>query len=172
MFRSDRNRCGGGVAVYCADHLPYSTLSCGASASGVEFLWVSIKSGCFHPSLVLGCLYCLPSSPAQSVHDVCDNIESVMVSMKHVLACGDFNIDMANLDKPYSKTLQSFITTHSLTQPISHLTRYSGASNSILDLFLVSPDVPISKSVVLESSSDIYPSFFNLIVLCPNLPLP
>ena len=64
-------------------------LSCGASASGVEFLWLSIKSGCFHPSLALGCLYHPPSSPVQSVHDVCD-IESIMVSRKHVLARGDF----------------------------------------------------------------------------------
>ena len=62
-----------------------------------------------------------------------------------MFACGDFNINMADLDKPYSKTFQSFMTTHSLTQPISHPTCYSGASNSILDLFLVSPNVPISK---------------------------
>ena len=104
------------------------------------------------PLLLVACIVHLYSSSAQSVHDVCNNIESVMVSKKHVLACGDFNIDMADLDKPYSQTLQSFITTHSLIQPISHPTRYSGASNSILDLFLVSPDVPISKSLVLESS--------------------
>ena len=75
-----------------------------------------------------------------------------MVSRKHVLACGDFNIDMANQDTPYSKTFQNFISSHSLTQPISHPTHYSGASKSILDLFLVSPDVPISKSFVLDSS--------------------
>ena len=33
LFRSDRNRCGGGVVVYCANHLPCSVLSCGPSLS-------------------------------------------------------------------------------------------------------------------------------------------
>ena len=33
LFRSDHNCCGGGVAVYCADHLPCSVLSCGSSLS-------------------------------------------------------------------------------------------------------------------------------------------
>ena len=171
LFRSDRNRCGGGVAIYCADHLPCCVLSSGVSASGVEFLWVSIKSACFQPSLALGCFYRPPSSSAQSVHDVCDNIESVMVSRKHVLACGDFNIDMSNLDKPYSRAFQNFITSHSLTQPISHPTRYSGASNSILDLFLVSRDVPISKSLILDSSfSDHLPILLQLNCAVPKPP--
>ena len=67
LFRSDRNCCGGGIAVYCANHLPCSELSCGAAASSVEFLWISIKYGCFHPYLTLGCLYRPPSSPVQSV---------------------------------------------------------------------------------------------------------
>ena len=82
LFCRDRNRCGGGVAIYCADHLPCCVLSSGVSTSGVEFLWVSIKSAFFHPSLALGCFHRPPSSSAQSVHDVCDNIESVMVSRK------------------------------------------------------------------------------------------
>lgn len=28
LFRSDRNRCGGGVAINCVDHMPYCVLSC------------------------------------------------------------------------------------------------------------------------------------------------
>ena len=44
LFRCDRSRSGGGVAVYCDDHLSCSVLTCGASVSGVESLWVSIDS--------------------------------------------------------------------------------------------------------------------------------
>ena len=42
LFCGDRSRCGGGVAVYCAEHLSCTVLSCGATASGVEYLWTSI----------------------------------------------------------------------------------------------------------------------------------
>lgn len=53
LFRCDCNRSGGVVAIYCSDQLPCSVLSCGTSASGVKFLWVSDKSGSFHPWLLL-----------------------------------------------------------------------------------------------------------------------
>ena len=43
LFRIDRNRSGGGVAVYCSDHLPCSLLHCGTSSSGVASLWVSVR---------------------------------------------------------------------------------------------------------------------------------
>ena len=83
LFRYDRNRCGGGgVAIYCIDSLSCSLLSCGTSPSGAEFLWVSVKSGCFYPSLTLGCFYRPPASPSQSVYDICDNIESMMLTKK------------------------------------------------------------------------------------------
>ena len=151
LFRCDRSRSGGGVAVYCADHLSCSVLTCGASASGVESLWVSIDSKLFPTPLAFGCFYRPPSSPSLSVHDLCDDIETVMISRKYVIACGDFNIDMSDLDKPYAKLFHNFITSHSLTQPITLPTRYSKTSNSILDLFLASSDIPISNSSVLDS---------------------
>lgn len=43
LFRIDRNRSVGGVAVYCSDHLPCSLLYCGTSSSGVKSLWVSVR---------------------------------------------------------------------------------------------------------------------------------
>ena len=170
VFPYDRNRCGGGVAIYCIDSLSCSLLSCGTSPSGVEFLRVSVKSGCFHPSLTLGCFYRPPASPSQSVYDTCDNIESMMLTKKHLIACGDYNVDMSDLTKPHSRTFQNFITSHSLIQPISLPTRYSNSSGSILDLFIISPDVPISNSRVLDSSfSDYLPI---LLHLCCTVPKP
>ena len=64
LFRNDRSRSGGGVAIYCLDSLTCSLLSCGTSPAGLEFLWVSVKSGCFNPSLALGCFYRPPGSPS------------------------------------------------------------------------------------------------------------
>ena len=43
VFRCDRSGRGGGVvAVYCAEHLSCTVLSCGTTTSGVEYLWTSI----------------------------------------------------------------------------------------------------------------------------------
>ena len=119
VHRCDCSRCGGGVAVYYADHLSCALLSCGPSASGVEYLWISIDSRLFSSPLIFGCFYRPPNLPSQSVHDVCNSIEKMMIAKKNLVACGDFNVDMANLNKPYSKLLLNFLTSHSLQQPIS-----------------------------------------------------
>ena len=128
LFRYNRNRFGGGVAIYCIDNLLCSLLSCGTSPSGAEFLWVSVKSGCFHPSLTLGCFYHPPASPSQSVHGVCDNIESMMLTKKQLIACGDFNINMSDPSKFHSKIFQN-IYHISFSYP-THL-----SPNSLLQLF-------------------------------------
>ena len=119
LFRFNRNHSGGGVAVYCSDRLLCSLLSCGTFSTGVEFLWVFVRVGYFHPFLTFGCFYRPPVALSQSVHDIRDNVESMMLNNQHILACGDFNIDMFDLNKPLSQTFHHFITSHSLTQPIS-----------------------------------------------------
>ena len=170
LYRCDRSRCGGGVAVYYADHLSCAVLSCGPSASGVECLWVSIDSRLFSSPLVFGCFYRPPNLPSQSVHDVCNSIEKMMIAKRNLVACGDFNVDMANLNKPYSKLLLNFLTSHSLQQPISSPTHFSSTSHSILDLFIVTSNVPISQSSVLDLAiSDHLPKCLTTTVVFLNL---
>ena len=94
LFRFDRNRCGGGVALYFLNGLTCSLLSCGATPSGVEFLWVSVVCSCFHPSLVVGCFYRPPSAPSQSIHDLCLILETMMLNRKYMLACGELPPDV------------------------------------------------------------------------------
>ena len=97
-------------------------------------------------------LLCPPAAQSQSVHDICDNVESMMLNIQHILACGDFNIDMSDVNKLLSQTFHHFNTSHSLTQPISSPTRYGTSSATILDLFLTTPDIPITSSSVLQHS--------------------
>ena len=104
MFHSDRNQCGVGVAIYCAENLPCSLLCGGTSSNGDEFLRISVKSSCFNP-LAFGCFYHPPAVASQSTVEVCDSIENMMLSHKYVMACGDFNIDILDLMKCHSKTL-------------------------------------------------------------------
>ena len=163
LFRFDRNRYGGGVALYILNGLTCSLLSCGVTPSGVEFMWVSVVCSCFHPSLVVGCFYRPPSAPSQSIHDLCLTLETMMLNRKYMLACGDFNINMLDLSCPHSKIFHDFITSHCLCQPITTPTRYSCSSASILDLFLTTPDVPIINSSVIDAAfSDHLPIFIRI----------
>ena len=157
MFRNDRNRCGGGVAIYCVENLSRSLLNSGTSTSGVAFLWISVKSGCFNP-LAFGCFYCPPAAPSQSVAEICHNIETMMLNKCHTVVCGDFNIDdMLDPTKANSKVFKDFVTSHSLIQPISVTTRYSDTSASLLDLFLI-----LSPALVMLHSPTTYPSSYTL----------
>ena len=165
VTRLDRNRHGGGVAVFCANYLNCSILAqdTGISASGLESLWVAVESRLFPSPLAVGCFYRPPGSPCQSVHDVCSRIETMLLARKYVVACGDLNIDMSDLAKPNSKLFCDFLESHSLTQPISQPTRISESSSSLIDLFLVTPDVSISKSMVLDCAiSDHLPILLDL----------
>ena len=83
------------------------------------------------------------SSQSQSVHD---GIESMLITKKYVVACGDLNIDMSDLAKPNTKLFYGFLVSLSLIQP----TRISESSSYLIDLSLTTPDVPISKSMVLD----------------------
>ena len=149
LFRSDRNHCGGGVAIYCADHLRCSLISSGPTTSAAEFLWASVTSP--HSSFALGCFYRPPSASSQSVDSICNNIESMLLSKKNPIACGDFNIDLSNTNKPFAKKFQNFLTSRLLHQSISEPTHFSDASNAILDLLISSSDLQIAKSLVLQS---------------------
>jgi hypothetical protein len=96
----------------------------------------------------------------------------MIISKKCVIACGDFNIDMADVRKSHSKVLHDFLTSHSLQQPIHFPTRYSATCNSILDLFIASSNIPISKSSVLDIPiSDHLPVLLDILYTVPK-PLP
>ena len=151
------------MAIYVAQHLMSTPLASEHCTSGLESMWLSIKSIKSGWYFAVGCFYRPPSSSTQSVHDLCSNIESILTAHKYVVACGDFNIDVSNSNHPHTQTLTNFILSHSLTQPISQPTRITDTCCSTLDLFLTSSDLPISNSGVLDFSiTDHLPIFLKL----------
>ena len=121
IYRSDCSRSSGDIGVYVADH----PLSCGAPCGEVESLWLSIIF--FKPSLssfAFGCIYCPPSAPSTSVSDLCSIVESLMLSHKHIVACGNLNGHFW-LNPPFHQVASEFINTHSMSYPISQPTHIS-----------------------------------------------
>lgn len=132
MYRADRSRSGGGVAVYVINHLSVSTLPCGVTSDHVEALWLSISS--FKSSLShfsFGCLYRPPSAPSSSITDLCSILESMLLSHKHVVACGDLNIDTSDTTHPHSFKIISelYLITSCL---MSHCPSYSYITDSLI----------------------------------------
>ena len=153
MYRADRSRSGGGVAVYVINHVSVSSLPCGVTSDHVEALWLSISS--FKSSLShfsFGCLYRPPSTPSSSITDLCSILESMLLSHKHVVACGDLNIDTSDTTHPHSRSFQNFILSHHVLCPIVHPTCISLTRSSVLDHFVTSSEVPISHSSVMNWS--------------------
>ena len=144
LFRQDSNRHGVGVAVYVSESLVTKVCSCACDTSGLEYTCLEI-SGIHLPSPVyqLVCLYCPPSTPTSSVTKLLDLTEKALIDHRHVIACGDLNIDVSSDHHPFSQLLLDFISNHSLQQPITSPIHVSSTSASVLNLFLISPNTPI-----------------------------
>ena len=168
IYHMDRSHSGGGIAVYIVDHLIVILLSCGVPCGDVETLWLTViafKSF----SIAFGCLY-RPSIPSSSVSDLGSIIESILVSHKHVIACGNLNIDTSDSHHPHAKLLQNIIiNSHSLSCPISHSTSISETPCYVLDHFLTSLAVP-SSSVINQPISDHLPIVLSIYWTVPKHP--
>ena len=97
LFRKERNRHGGGVAVYVRSPLTVSSLdSVKSTESSFESLWISI-SGCQLPSSVAFCVcYRPPSSSSNFVDSFSSDIKSVLAVSRLIVVCGDFNVNLLN----------------------------------------------------------------------------
>ena len=107
LYRFDRSHSGSSIGVYVDEYLSCTTLShsSGVSSHSLEYLWLSISSfdsskACF----ALGCFYHPPNLPASSFDALCTSIEAMLVSHKHVVVCGDLNIDFLDTDHTFTKS--------------------------------------------------------------------
>lgn len=76
LFRLDRGAIkGGGVAVYCQEHIPVrirSDLGC----EEVEVLWLEIQLP-YIKSILMGCCYRLPSATSMYLDNICKVLDKV-----------------------------------------------------------------------------------------------
>ena len=106
VIRNDRNKFGGGKAIYLAENLAYEEVHINysdfqsTSITSVEALWIKIKPN-KSAHLLLGSLYRPPNSDGRSFISY---LESALASVQHesleTMLLGDFNLDV----KPHIKT--------------------------------------------------------------------
>ena len=142
LVHRDRDRPGGGIALYVRDHLPFTII---LSHAHVELLIIELR---LRSSTVLcGLVYRPPSSDASVLSDVESALEQLPPSkLKSLVLLGDFNIDHSSTSShPSLPILNSIEDKMGLKQVVSIATRTTSTSSTIIDHIYVSNDLTHSQ---------------------------
>lgn len=142
VYRRDRNRSGGGVAVLVKCALDATLLN---QIDDHESL--SLKVSFCGRSFLIFAVYRAPDSPPRFLHDLHEH----MASYKHdrIFLVGDFNMPNVNWDSAFASVGQSPQTSylldimmcHDLRQVVKQPTRVGMTCASVLDLVFVSQSI-------------------------------
>ena len=91
LYRNDRNRHGGGVAIYIRDEIKHKLRS-DLFVVGLESVWVSITTD-DGSSYLLCSMYRPPSSRNDYYDMMIENIELASVCDQDIILMGDLNFD-------------------------------------------------------------------------------
>ena len=123
IVRQDRNRHGGGVAIYVNNALSFKVLLCGSS--DLELIVISLQTG-RHGNTCVGVFYRPPSSPSS----IFDTLSNCLFSIDHIyfykfLLLVDFNVNIANPDHPLCNKIEELMDSFVLTQVVTSPTHVS-----------------------------------------------
>jgi len=139
LFRLDRNRHGGGIAIYVRSLLLCDVLLQGGPF-GLEFLSLSIMSQPISGKFCLCLFYRPPSSPVFIFDNLCTTLQMVNPArFRGFVLLGDFNVNFCNKDHHLFSHVSDILCTFSLTQVVSSYTYISPTgSPSLIDYALLS----------------------------------
>ena len=149
VIRRDRNRHGGGVAIYVSNAFSVRPLVDSGLQLELIFLECTIKSHLY----TLGVFYRPPDASAGCLTSLY-NYVSCLRHQNHsnMILCGDFNIDVSATPLASctsSNLLNQLCTDFCLSQVVSKPTRVTPTSSTTIDLVLLSaPESLISSSVL------------------------
>ena len=153
-MRRDRNRDGGGVAVYIAEHLNYNRLKDPNESTDrdLEAIWFELLPPKTKKILV-GAIFKPPDSDATIFTDSLGKMfDKLTTNETETILLGDFNFNyiVANTATMKFKRLTSLFH---LKQLITEPTRITENSRSLIDLFLTSrPELYVSSVIPIGFS--------------------
>lgn len=146
--RLDRNRHGGGILIFVnTAFINYSVLFKGTPS--FEFLIVSIHLGqC--PDIVIALFYRPPNSCITLLDLLLSTLCNSFVSCPSKLCLlGDFNINYLDKNTPLYNKLLSLVSSFCLTQIVNEPTRVTLTSETLIDLFFVSPTIVVQSCITI-----------------------
>lgn len=90
LWRKDRNRRGGGVALYVPNHI-YTKLRPDLMIPGIEVIWIQMFLP--HGSLLVGCCYRPRADNKEDLNLICKMMKLASKEEREILLMGDFNIN-------------------------------------------------------------------------------
>jgi len=146
IFRNDRNRNGGGVALYVRSEFHATHLPMPVEASDIEALFIRTKSTKFDP-ITIGSVYRPPGSAVQFWEAFSSAFEHCAGNIDRTVLLGDFNIDVSRPNAPQHSYLQEHCQEFCLRNVVHQPTRTP--SNSCLDLALISSELQIASCSII-----------------------
>ena len=158
VFRNDRNRHGGGVALYVHNDYKPSPVN---FDSQTECIWVNVRYK--NRKFVLGSLYRPPSSTADYHDSLFNDIEHISSTSIDLVLMGDLNYDISN---SYDMVKVSEIETlFQLNQHIRQPTRVTNHSSTTIDHIYISKHIKPTLSGVLPVTLSDHYIIFSVIPL-------
>ena len=149
IIRKDRNRRGGGVAIYIQEHLLFKVRD-DLCVNGLEILWIQIHLPFQQPKLI-GCIYRPPKSDALYLDKICESIDLALDDRKELFMLGDYNIDWKSKHSDGNKTkFTQYIESRNLYQMVQDITRssrnkFGHKTESIIDLIFSNANTKVPK---------------------------
>lgn len=156
ILRRDRNRRGGGLAIYLQEHLLFKVRD-DLCVDGIEILWIQIHLPFQQPTLI-GCVYRPPNSNISYLNKICESMDLAMNERRDLFVLGDFNIHWESSHSGANKTrFSQYIESCNLSQMVNEITRsarnkYGQKTESTIDLIFCNVPGKCSnaKSVLLS----------------------
>ena len=149
IVRKDRNRIGGGVAIYYRDHLNVRNRD-ELVPEGVESVCVEVlKTKC--TPLLISTIYRPPSSKVDIFEKIENLIQNLDNENKEIILAGDVNCDLlANVHSNHTNRLLTIANLFQLTQIIDEPTRVTEYTSTLVDWLMTNKPENISNTGVLH----------------------
>ena len=168
IIRRDRNRHGGGVAIYIRNNIPYIQRH-DLLVQDLETICVEIKKPKSKPFLI-STWYRPPNSPIELFEKFENNLHLMENENKDLVITGDFNCDLLSTNKDArTKKLTDLLDKYQLQQHIQIPTRTTLNSKTLIDLMItkVEDTKTIDSGVIDLGISD-----HNLVYICRKVSIP
>ena len=142
-IRLDRNRHGGGVALYIRNSLHYKSRS-DLLNPNIEIIFVEIQN--VNNKFLLSLIYRPPNSKADFLEQLAACLEKALDTEMPIFLMGDFNIDMlAEGNNTFRQLLHNF----SLTNIINQSTNFTTSRGTCIDLIVTNSNEMVEMVEIL-----------------------
>ena len=148
VVRNDRNRHGGGVAMYIHKTVNYK-LREDLAFSEIESVSIQVKVGNYKPFIVTSA-YRPPGKPVEYFNELDKLLNSTDAEDKETIYLGDTNCNMLDFTNNDTKNLMRLLTKFHLVQLIKSPTRTTATTKTVIDHIITNRPASVSKSGVLS----------------------